>query len=654
MNLRSFNHKIILAALLLFSGFSAQAGWEVLHPANILERLQKEVAKQDISASVGLVNGEILEGISTSLKYRLDAEPSYVDGFYTRFDRYTLRFALNPGDYIDDLDSPVGMSLNKDSEILFARQFRNQKESLTALPYTMRNLPFTAEKAIEKLVPGDFVAFEGQLSVVLSLGYDALKGDFSAGASTHAIISGQFMVHLFRMPENKIRVKLISVRNKGGGVRVGADLSEDLEIFGVSLLDNRIERWLNFTPFDIKASLGNSDVVMLDYVFNLNNPEAADAYDQLMRHKVLLKEVKIINPAVSNRDLTKELLTDLTDIEELAMADSLLPASERRIDRIFKGTTDSYTKNARVKFGLNLWKFEAGRIYSQNKVLNYSKSDAQQYFLLDTLSRYQKTKIFFGLYGEETLMSSNVLFTANSDWNPERFIAFSTTQEMRIREVEKNDIKEAQRLVRTTIGQQEYSRIDWKNWNFNNKKVVNGYFKQEVFFNPDALRILSYLSQQNISEGFKKYIKEAGRPRSLPFIGSGDPFDHIENWVGAFTGDTRRVANRLAIVINPQKTIQERHAAFQELQNIPIWREQGMGFLMSYIPEAQRPDLLRYEMTLSAKGMPSVSYNYGVFKEEKLYRSLIYIQNILNNRSFDLRLYTQSNGEFSLSNAPLQ
>lgn len=644
------------AGLSVLSASPAHAGWDVLKPANLWERLQKEVAKQDIGANVNLVNAEILEGLSTSLRYRIESEPSYVDGYYTRLDKYTLKFGLNPGDFIDDLDTPVGISLQKGSEIIFARQFKSQKDSLIALPYTPRNLPFTAKKAVERLQPGDFVAFQGRMAFVLSLSHDFLKGDFKAGAATHAYLSGEFMVHLFRMDNNKIRVKLIAVRGKGVGANAGIDLAEDLTVFGLSILDNRIEKWLNLTPLDLNSGIGKNDVIMLDYVFDLNNAQAAQAYDTLMLHKVQLKDVKVANPTLSRRDLTQELLTDLTDIESIALEDASLPPQERRIDRVFKGSSEGYNKDTRVKFGLNLWKFEAGRAYGENKVLSFDKKDQEQYFLLDTLSRYKKTKILFGLFGEETLNTSNLLFTADRDWKPVRFVTLTSASEMKMKDVSARDVREIQRLVKETIGEHHYSQINWQGWDRSEGKKVNGYFKQEVFFNPEALSALPFLGQAALADRFEKYIELKGRPRSRPFVTGSTPTDYLFNWISAFAGDIQRVSHRLTIVLDASKTVEERFKAFEDLQQIPIWKERGIGFLMSFLPEDQRPKLLRYELVLSAKGVTPVQFSFGAFAEEKLYRSMMYIQNIIQNRSFDLRLYTDSNGEFraTAEPAPLQ
>lgn len=620
----------------------AQAGWGDLKPINVWDKIKKEIAKQEIGAGVTLINAEILDGISTSLRYRIESEPSYVDGYYTRFDRYQMRIKIDPSDYIEELDGPLGLRLEKNSEIIFARQFKNQKESLLSLPYTMKHLPLTAEKAVTRLVPGDFVAFQGRMAFVLSLGHDALAGDFNLGASTHAYISGEFMVHLFRMPDNKMRVKLIGVRGKGVGANAGADLSDDLEILGISIFDNKIERWLNLTPMDLRTNLGKHNVIMLDYVFDLNNPQAAQAYDSMMLHKVQLKDIKISNPNATRADLTREVLTNLVDVEEIALEDAHLAPELRRIDRLFKGSTEGITRDNRIKFGFNLWKFESERAYGQNKVLSYDKNDAPHKFILDTFTRYQKTRILFGLYGEENLMSTNVLFSATDDWVPHRFITTTVTHEMKMKDFSKKDFREIQRMVRETLGDEGFRQIDWKKWDFS-KNPVNAYFKQEVFFNPHALMNLIKLGRGSIAKSFEDYISKKGPSRALPTYGAQVYNLNVDPQFLDFTPDSQEIAKNLVVIMSPYKSVQERFDAFLELQKISIWRERGAGFLMSFIPLKERARLLKYTMTLTAKDAPIVDYSYGQFTEEKLYRSLMYIQNIINDRGFDLRFFENQN-----------
>lgn len=645
---RSLSNIIVLTVAIFATStpIAFAKGLEGLSPASLLERIKKEVAKQDIGASVALVNAEILSGLTTSLRYRIESEPSYIGGYYNRIDKYTLRFDLRPGDFIEALDTPVGINLHKGSEITFVRQFKSQKDSLLSLPYTPANLPFTAEKALDKLNPGDFVAFEGNLSLVVSIGHNFFQGVLDAGASTHALVSGNFMVHIFRMVDNQVRVKLIGVRGKGIGAGAGIELGDDLSFVGLSIIDSRIEKFLNIAPLRLNTGINNKDVFMVDYVFNLNDPTAREAYNQLLLYKVQLKDVKIANPFATRKDLMNELMTDLHLVEELALEDAQIPAPLRRVHRVFKGSSEVDTKEASMRFGLSLWKFQAGRAYAENKVLNYDSRDRQEHFLLNTFSSYKKTKVLFGLFGEESLTTSNLLFTANPDWKADRFVTLTSSNQMKMKDVSNRDLRRIQNTVLETIGHKAYADIDWSPWTSIPGKKVNAYFKQEVFFNPEALLVLPNLKAASLSARFERYIEKKGRPQASALFDSGYP-DHnfFGGWIHEFKGDFRKIGESLETIIRQDKTIDERYDAFETLHKIPIWRERGIGFLMDFFTEEQRPQVLRYELVLSAQGVSGIHHVFGSFKEEKLYHSLMYIQNIIHNRSFDLRMYADENGE---------
>ncbi|AHI06979.1 hypothetical protein BDW_12395 [Bdellovibrio bacteriovorus W] len=643
---------LLSAVVLSFAIFTTSTpiasakGLDGLAPANLLEKIKKEIAKQEIGSSVSLVNAEILSGLTTSLRYKIESEPSYIGGYYNRIDKYSLKIDLRPGDFIDALDTPVGINLQKGSEITFVRQFKSQKDSLLSLPYTPANLPFTAEKALDKLNPGDFVAFEGHLSLVVSMGHSFFQGVLDAGASTHALVSGNFMVHIFRMVDNQVRVKLIGVRGKGIGAGAGIELGEDLSFIGLNIIDRRIEKLLNITPLRLNAGINNKDVFMLDYVFNLNDALAREAYNQLLLYKVQLKDVKIANPFATRKDLMDELMTDLNLVEELSLEDAQIPAPLRRVHRVFKGSTEVDTKESSMRFGLSLWKFQAGRAYAENKVLNYDSSDRQEHFLLNTFSSYKKTKVLFGLFGEESLTTSNLLFTADPNWSAGRFVTLTSSNQMKMKDVSDRDLRRIQKTVLETIGHKAYAGIDWTPWTSIPGKKVNAYFKQEVFFNPEALIVLPHLKAVSLAARFERYIERKGRPQASALFDPGHTAGYfLGGWIHEFKGDFRKIGESLETVIRQDKSIDDRYEAFETLHKIPVWRERGIGFLMDFFTEEQRSKVLRYELVLSAQGVTGVNHVFGNFKEERLYKSLMYIQNIIHNRSFDLRMYADENGE---------
>ena len=135
------------------------------------QRILKELSKQKIQGNLDLFSLDQIEGINLSLKYALSAEPSYLDGYYTRIDRYSLDTSLDPGDWFSDWPSPIGFHIGAGSEVLFARQFRTQGEALNVVknpPYNLKHLPINSQNVIQNLKPGDFIGLTGKLNLLLS------------------------------------------------------------------------------------------------------------------------------------------------------------------------------------------------------------------------------------------------------------------------------------------------------------------------------------------------------------------------------------------------------------------------------------------------------------------------------------------------------
>ncbi|MDG0815391.1 hypothetical protein [Bdellovibrio svalbardensis] len=638
------------SGLLLSPILPAHAGGlDFLEPSKVATKVKNLIAKQRVGGTINIVDAPVYDGLSAALKYKIQSEPSYVDGFYTRLDKYTLDVNANPGDFIDGNDLPLGFSIDNKSEIIFARQFRKQSESLTALPYGPRNLPLSAEQAIRNLNPGDFVAITGKLSFVVSLGTDSpFSAIGSAGASTHAFVSGEFLIHTFRMPNNKLRVKLIALRGKG----VGADGSVTLgnfKIVGFKYLDKRIKSWIDLDPLSLGLGKSSNHLFMLDYVFDLNNSQAAQAYDTLIQKKTRFKDLAFINPLEKSKSVQDDLLTDLSTVEEIAREDHELEPFKRRIDRIFKGSNDSLSTSSSFKFGLNILRFESGSTYAQNKVVHVDRDDTEQKYILDSYQTKKQINVIFGLFGDETRISSNMLFSADDNWVIRDFVALTLGREVKMKNVSKGDYKDIQEHVKSVIPASEYARIDWKKWDFSDGNRVNGYFRNELFFHPQAIRAIPKLDYPLAKVRFYNFIKTHGRPKAPPR--DEDPFaDSQQRMLGLdrYERDIENVAKALTLIFDPAKPSAERYNAFKNLKDHPLWQQYGGGFLMSLIPANQLNSLIAYEMTFSAKDVPTISYRFGNFEQEELYKSLMYIQRVISDRSFDLRLLTDETGEFKV------
>lgn len=638
---------LLSASVIIASVVPAHAGGlDFLEPANLAQKVKNIIAKQKIGATVNIVDAEVFDGLSAALKYKMQSEPSYVDGYYTRLDKYTLDVDATPGDLIDGNDLPLGFSIDHESEIIFARQFKKQSDSLTAIPYGPKNLPLSAEQAIRNLNPGDFVAITGKLSLVLSLNASApLTAIGNASGSTHVYISGEFLIHTFRMANNKLRLKLIAIRGKGAGSDAGVSM-DGFKIVGFKWADHRIKSWINLDPLKLGINKDGNNLFMLDYVFDLNNAQASQAYDNLIHKKTRFSEIAFINPVAGTETVKQDVLTDLSDVETISGEDHSLPPSQRRIDRVFKGSNDSISSGSSFKFGLNILRFEAGSTYAQNKVVHIDRDEVEQKYILDSFQTSKKVNAVFGLFGDSSRIFTNMLFSSDDSWKPLDFVALTLGRELKMKNVSQRDFRKIQEHVREVIPASEYAKIDWKNWDFSKGQRVNGYFKNEIFFHPDSLRYMPKLDYQMAYSRLYNFIKERGIPRVPPHETSvyGDTLHGFER----YEADMSYIARSLAIVFNPSETSEHRYQQFKQLKDFPLWQEYGGAFLLSLVPKDKLSTLISYEMTFSAKDVETISFKFGNFAQEELYKSLMYIQQIITDRSFDLRLYTDENGEFTV------
>ena len=203
---------------------------EITDLENIKLRIKDEIEKLELTTDVELLNSEIIDGVGLGIQYKYELEPSYEAGFFTRADAWKVNSRLNPSTLVRASGLPISLQFEPGAEIYFVRQFKRQIDAATAIPFTPKRLPFSAEKAIKHLNPGDFISIPTHLNLVLSAGMaNQIKG-INLGASTHFILSGKFMIHLFRLANEKVRMKIIATRTRNIGGNLSANFN--LRIFG--------------------------------------------------------------------------------------------------------------------------------------------------------------------------------------------------------------------------------------------------------------------------------------------------------------------------------------------------------------------------------------------------------------------------------------
>lgn len=649
-----------MKALLLICtlvSINANAGFDFLKKSGIVEMAKKQIAKQTISVDLNILTLPLADGLSESLNARAKSEPSYVNGYYTRIDQMNLITNANMNNLLDLTSLPFGFNMSHNAEVLFARQFKTQLESVKALPYNLyQNFPISAEKAKNNLNPGDFVSFRANLNFVISR---AFFGYFNAGAfassSAYGLLSGDFLINLFKIDTNKVRVKFIAHRGKGTGLGASAGYASPLKLLGFNYIDRRITDWVNLS-INANVNQNTADVFLVDLTFDLNDVKAAAAFTNLMSSKVVFKDVGILNPFQSQETLASKLMTDMSEVEEIFEEDRNLPANQRRIDRVFKGSNTSDINSTNFSLGFKLFNFSANQSFVRNRISNVDKNDNKQKYLFDVFSKSNKYNAFFDTFGGEEILNSNMLLTANDDWSPNTFVALALSREMKTVNFSQKDLAKIKGAVAQILPTEQYEKIDWKDWKFLKGDLLNASFKNTLFFHKEAISHIPKRDTATLKKLLTTYLEKGSRPKSNPFIvkdigagnsdGTTSTYYYSGDWIDAFEEDISAISENLAVSFSPEATSQERYDYFLKVKDFPIFLEKGAGFLISLLPQDKIEELVSYELNMSAKDVESVSFKFGKIEEEKLYKSLLYIQSIINNRSFDLRLYTDDNGEF--------
>ena len=269
--------------------------------------LWDRITSTDLDFDVEVFNQDFFESIALSVEYDYQIESSHKEGFFSRLDKFKVEVDVNPGntDMIAGLDSPLYLQLKRENEIVFIRQFKKKWDAVKALPYSPLKLPYNAKQAIKRLVPGDFVALPSTMSFVAGAGWEWGVDDVvESNAGLYYLVQGQFLIHIFRLKDNKVRLKLIATAAREGGAR--AEFKTDLEIFGLSLVDGLIK---SITKFDLEfnAGKGSGGQLLLDYIFDLNDTKAAKAYDKILSARNKFKDLSLVRDSIGNHNIENTL-----------------------------------------------------------------------------------------------------------------------------------------------------------------------------------------------------------------------------------------------------------------------------------------------------------------------------------------------------------
>jgi hypothetical protein len=637
----------ILASILttLLSTTSAHADLSsFLEKKNLKGKLSEELANVDVGASLSLGDIDLIKGINIGLKERYEVEASYLDQYYIRVDKYDLKQDIKVGDLVENfVDLPFTFSVNHQNSFQFVRQFKSKKEALKALPYSPKRLPITADRALKNMNIGDFVSMPATLSILTELRAKSATVApviISANAGVYMIVSGEFTVQIFKLDDTHVRVKILSNRNVSGGTNGGVGLSFD--VFGFRVLDKQLERLVDrdFVQYGYEAKLGEQFIV--DYVFDLNNSESKDAYNQILNSSVKFKDGVVANQLKKASTLKDKLISSFEKAETLFETDKNKAPKERRVSRIFKGFNKFKGDVKKLKLAFLVASFKKDNAYTENNVTMTDKNENELEYFYPTNSRYLETrmgKFIFDLKDQNFQNNFGLIPRIKNEDAKNKDPDYGLSYERRDKRFSPAEQRFVQRFLLGQMPEQFKDQIKLGTWEENVMKQ-DSKITFQLILKSQGFNVLREYSREDLKIRLLAYVTER---KKLTAIAKADTkLQKLKNFLHINITDTKRI-NELGddlytILKNEEKDSIGMLRKMVKLTQDGLFDKIGVGFLISLLPEESLKNLIYIKLNVTAKDSEEVNYEFGRPNYAVLYKELEKVQTRISAQTYDLRL----------------
>lgn len=631
-----------------------------------------------LSNSFNAPTAAISKGLSIGGGLSLESSLS-IGGKYSGVDVWNVNVSASPEIFGIVNSSPVGIGASASRQFTFIQQFEDRSSSILRVPYDpVTKIPIKSEMffktktnrstGLEEPVikDGDFIGYRAPLSISIGSGVSNVASHLGLNANLYWVVSGEFDIHIFKMKNNLVRVKIIAIKDNTRGISAG------LSLMGFNPIGHLVlSRLIDTNLIQFNNSTTNSDFFIADYIFNLNKPESREMYDNVLGHKMksldlesITTQLKTANPLASDGTTQQRLVADLDHVNAVSTEDQKLPLADRRIIRVSSGKN----KTASDSFGISLNLF---KVIKANQTTTKSISKATIYaqdnhlvnnkYLLETSSN-NKSYDWFWLWGAKDLSTTSLLLNADDNFVPTNLLGYQVSrvkEDMSMSEGEFNDVKNSfMQILPTAIS----SFIKWPKWDFGVKNSVNNvYVQQEVLFTEGLFKSNVQVTEEKIRQELILIIKNYGKFRSMPMglqadSGEGQQQDprkiayHRGDYINAFNKDWEQyvIPNKLAIVLNSQYTIADRYKAYAELnQDVPLFAEINAALLLRIFPAEDLGKVAIAKLIMSGRNQESIEAYFpskDEYNKSNVFREVTYQTQYILNRSFDLRNFIKEDG----------
>lgn len=601
----------------------------------------EQIARMKLEGELDIVDLDLFPGGSFVAGYEYEVEPAHTKGLYSRTDSWQVSTKAIPGRTVEVGGFDVGLSggLKNQIEANFVRFIKDPCEAIAANPYTPRRIPLKASIALgPKFNVGDYFFFKGSLGFVASAELLQLLSSSAWGVSFSAgyMMEGFYKLHIVRIDETHVRLKVIAHRGHGVSGSIGLGYQNDFEVFQIDRLNDLLEDWVNLKPIELTASKNKSKVFMVDYVLDLTDPEVIHAYDTLLKKVREFKNINLIKPFKNDPDLEGNVLLDLRELEDLYRRD-YQNGSVARIKRNLRTNSHQNSFGMSLDVGNRILGYEWDKSNSTAMMSVKQDNDTVDRFMLKSWGTSRESRFFYSWSKAKSFDSLNALFVADDEkfqyLRPLNIVKYKSRKKNRFtfKEFEKLKL-----LMKKSLPTEIFEGIPWSTWNqTKDDKFTNYGLRFELLLAPEAITETMPLKKVDVKVFYMDYLKSKGlKPR--------DFFSHaFQNTDGErltpeeqFNLSLDDFAAKMEYGLDKSKPAVERLEMFNRMKQNVLFEESGFGFMM-YLQQDKMASNYHLDLDISSNEA-IIDYSYGDDTLSALYKKLLTIKAALDDDALDI------------------
>ncbi len=635
--------KPLIAFLLALATTQALASmWDRPCRTGRLRTIAEQLANLGPSAELELVDLELFPGGSVVAGYEYEVEPSYTNGYYARTDRWQISTRAIPRSEInlaEGLNFRIGAGGQHQTEATFVRFFQDACVAETARPYSPRRIPLRATQAIgPRFNVGDYFILRSSLGFTVGADILQLFGStpVGIGADARFLAEGSYQVHVVRLDQNRVRLKIIARRGREarGSVFVGV---QKFEVFGLAQVGRGVRQLVDPKPVEITLRRGDARIFLVDYVLDLRDPAVADAYNKILLEAREFQSLRLAAPFRNDVELEKNLVLDLSPLDRIFRAD--YEANQvGRIRRNLRTSSRHSTSGWEIELGNRLFGFDWDVNGSTAQMALRQPDHSLDRYLMRSWETTSEGHFLFSWSKTEKERAIQGVFSADEryqDLEPVNLVMRFGRRDNRFSHGEFLALKrELHKALPTPV----YEAIPWNTWAQREGRLATNFgLRCELVLSPEALDGAPQLSKDEVARLFDSHLRSKGL---TPDDFYRDDSDRRTSAEDRYQRALNIVANTFSQAFDRRRNDRQRLESFFELRRNKLFEQAGFSFLMALRPDQARA-WFRVDVNLSSNEH-RLDFAWGDQQLSDLYKKLLTVKAALEDDALDLRREAES------------